>query len=78
MLATLLLFAQEVHEEAEEVSKLPFYIAASLLVAYALLLAAVGIRRHETFPPSKGVGQALTLVCLVLVAAAMFTSVITG
>jgi hypothetical protein len=77
MLATLLLFAQEAAEEAEP-SKAPFYIAASLLVAFALILSAVGIRSHETFPPSKAAGRAISLVGLVLVAAAMFTAVITG
>jgi quinol-cytochrome oxidoreductase complex cytochrome b subunit len=74
MLATLLLFAQE---EAEP-SKAPFYIAAGVLVVYALLLSAVGIRRHETFPPSQGVRNGLIFVCLILVAAAAYTAVITG
>ena len=77
MLATLLLFAQEHLEEAEP-SKTPFYIAASALVAFALILSAIGIRNHETFPPSKAVGRLLTLVCALLVAATMFTAVITG
>jgi ABC-type antimicrobial peptide transport system permease subunit len=42
MFASLLLFAQE-HSVEEEVSKAPFYIAASVLVGFALLLATVGI-----------------------------------
>ena len=73
----LLAVLQEVAEEAEP-SKAPFYIAAAVLVGFALVLSAIGIRRPETFPPSKAVGRGVTLVCLVLVAAAMFTSVITG
>ena len=73
MFATLL-FAAEVAEE--EVSKAPFYISAGALVA--LLLSAVGISRHATFPPSRGVANGLILVCLVLVAAAAYTAVITG
>jgi hypothetical protein len=77
MFATLLLFAQE-HAVEEEVSKTPFYIAAGALVAFALLLATVGIRRHATFPPSRGVANGLILVCLILVAAAAYTAVITG
>ena len=77
MLATLLLFAQEAIEENEP-SKVPYYIAASVLVAFALILSAIGIRNHETFPPSKAVGRLLTLVCALLVAATMFTAVITG
>ena len=75
MLATVLLVAAET---AEEVSKAPFYIAAGALVAFAALLALVGILRHETFPPSRGVANGLMLVCLILVAAAAYTSVITG
>jgi len=75
--ASLLLFAQE-HLAEEEVSKTPFYIAAGALVAFALLLSAVGISRHATFPPSRAVGRGLSLVMLVLVVAAAYTAVITG
>jgi hypothetical protein len=75
MFATLL-FAAEVAEE--EVSKTPFYIAAGALIAFALLLATVGIRRHATFPPSRGVANGLILVCMILVAATAYTAVITG
>jgi hypothetical protein len=77
MFATLLLFAQE-HVVEEEVSKTPFYIAAGALIAFALLLATVGIRRHATFPPSRGVANGLILVCMILVAATAYTAVITG
>jgi hypothetical protein len=65
-------------EEAAEPSKTPFYVAASLLVAFALILAAVGTARHETFPPSKGVARAIMLVGALLVAGTMFTAVITA
>jgi len=75
MLATVLLLAAE---EAEEVSKAPFYIAASALVGFALVLSAVGITRHATFPPSRGVANGLIFVTLILVAAAAYTAVITG
>ena len=76
MFATVLLFAAEVAEE--EVSKAPFYIAAGALCLFALLLSAVGIARHATFPPSRGVANGLILVTLILVAAAAYTAVITG
>ena len=46
MLATLLLAA----EEAAEPSKTPFYIVAGALVAFALLLAAVGIAAARDVP----------------------------
>jgi hypothetical protein len=74
MLAVLLLAA----EEAAEPSKAPFYILASLLVAFALILAAIGTARHETFPPSRGVSTAIIGVGVLLVAGTMVTAVITG
>ena len=74
MLATLLLAAAE----GSEPSKLPFEIAAALLVAWALLLAFTGIRRHATFPASTGAARGLMFLTALLVAATMFTAVITG
>ena len=65
-------------EEAAEPSKTPFYILASCLVAFALILAAIGTARHETFPRSRGVATAIMGVCALLVAGTMFTAVITG
>jgi hypothetical protein len=74
MLATLLLAA----EEGAEPSKTPFYILASCLVAWALILAFGGMRRHATFPASAGVQRGLMLLTVLLVAGTMFTAVITG
>jgi len=65
-------------EEAAEPSKTPFYVLASLLVVFALILAAVGSARHETFPPTKGSQRAIMLVGVLLVAGTMFTAVITA
>ena len=36
----------------EHPSKIPFYIAGGLLVAFALVVSAVGVR-SETFPPTR-------------------------
>ena len=75
----LLAVLQEAAEHAaEEPSKTPFYIAAGLLVAFACVLAVVGTLRHETFPPSRGVGRALMALCALLVAATMATAVVTS
>lgn len=74
MFATVLVFAAEV----EEKSLAPFYIAASALVGFALILSAIGIARHGTFPPSRGVANALILVCAILVVTTAYTAVITG
>jgi hypothetical protein len=73
-----MLLLLQVAEEAAEPSKTPFYIAASLLVAFALILAAIGTARHETFPPSKGAARAIMLVGALLVAGTMFTAVSTA
>jgi hypothetical protein len=74
MLATLLLAAGETAEK----SHTPFYIFAAALVVYALGLSAIGISRHETFPPSRGVATLVVLVCMGLVAGTMVTAVITA
>ena len=74
MLAALLLAA----EEAAEPSKTPFYIFASALVVFALIVAAIGTARHETFPPSKSAGRIISLVGVLLVAGTMFTAVSTA
>ena len=74
MLATLLLAA----EEGAEPSKTPFYIAAIALIAFAVILSAVGTARHKTFPPSRAVSGLIMLVGVVLVGCTMFTAVITG
>jgi hypothetical protein len=74
MLATLLLAA----EEAAEKSHTPFYIFAIALVAFALGLSAIGVARHDSFPPSKGAATAIILVCMCLVAGTMVTAVVTA
>jgi multisubunit Na+/H+ antiporter MnhB subunit len=73
MLATLLIAAGEA-----EPSKTAFYIFAVALVAFALGLSAVGVARHETFPPSRGAATALIGVCILLVAGTMLSAVLTA
>jgi deoxyribodipyrimidine photolyase-like uncharacterized protein len=65
-------------ETITEHSKTSFYVAAGLLIASAVCLAAVGIRRHETFPSSGGAQRAVIGWFVVIVAATMITAVITG
>ena len=62
----------------EETSKTAYYVAGSVLAAFAVLISAIGIRRHETFPPSRGVARAVIALAALLVAATMATAVITG
>jgi hypothetical protein len=74
MLTALIVLAAAEHGP----SKTPFYLAGGALVAFALLVSAAGILRPETFPPSKAVRGAISLLCALLVVAAMATAVITG
>jgi hypothetical protein len=73
MLATLLLAAEEA-----EPSKTAFYVLAAALVVFALSLSAIGVARHETFPPSRGAATALIGVCILLVAGTMLSAVLTA
>jgi hypothetical protein len=62
---------------AAEVSKTPFYIAGSLLAAFAVLLSALGLRRAD-FPATAAQERLVVLVCLIFVAAAMSCAVISA
>lgn len=53
-----------------------FYFAGGALVVVALVFAAIGIRRHENFPPNRGVMVAVTGVFLVFVVASAATAVV--
>jgi hypothetical protein len=74
----LAVLQETLHVAEEETSKAPFYVASTILVIYAAVLSAVGTARHATFPPSRGVGTAIMLLGVVLVAGVMTTAVITG
>jgi hypothetical protein len=73
----LLLFAQTSAESQDEPSKVAFYIAGALLVGFALVVSAIGIRA-ETFPPSRGARTAVIGLGVVLVLATMASAVLTG
>jgi uncharacterized membrane protein YecN with MAPEG domain len=74
MLHALLLLAAA---EAEEKSKVPFFICGGLLVCWALVMFAAGMR-SETFPGGQSGQRGVVAVSVVLVAAAMATAVITA
>ncbi len=76
MLHALVTLAQ--HAVEEESSKTAYYVAGSVLAGFAVIISAIGIRRHETFPPSRGVATAVIALAAVLVAATMAAAVITG
>lgn len=58
-------------------SKVPFYIAGGVLVAWAVLVAAWGIT-HADFPGALGRARLVMLTTIVLVAATMTSAVATG
>jgi hypothetical protein len=74
VLHSILVFAQE---EAEEPSKVPFYVAGILLVVWALIVATLGIR-NERFASEKRVGRTVMAVSAVLVVATMSMAVVTA
>ena len=76
MLQALVTFAQ--HAVEEEPSKTAYYVAGSVLASFAVIISAIGIRRHETFPPSRGGMWGVIGVAALFVAATMATAVITG
>ena len=76
MLHALILLAQE-HVE-EEASKTPYYIAGGALAVFAVIISAIGIRGHESFPVSKRARNGVIALAALLVAATMASAVLTG
>jgi hypothetical protein len=75
MLALVLLAADTLENGP---SKVPFYLLGGALALFGVALAALGISRHATFPPSAGAQRGLIALAVVLAAAAMATAVITA
>jgi hypothetical protein len=63
---------------AEEASKTPYYVAGIALAAFAVIISAIGISRHETFPSTPGAARAVMGLAAVLVVATMASAVLTG
>ena len=76
MLATLIAFAAS--EEGHESSKTLFYVCGGLLAVWALVVSALGIRAHETFPPSSGAARGVMGISVLLILLAMASAVITS
>ena len=75
MLHTLILAAIE---GGQETSKTAFYVLGAMLAAWAVIVSAVGIMRHETFPPSSGAKAAVMTITALLVVATMASSILTA
>ncbi len=77
MLHALITFAAE-EAGHEESSKTLFYVCGLLLAAWAVVVSAIGIRAHETFPSSKGQARGVMTISAVLVVLAMASAIITS
>ena len=75
MLSALITFAAE---EGAEPSKTLFYICGGALAVWAVVVSAIGIRAHETFPPTKSAARGVMTISVVLVVLAMASAVITA
>ena len=76
MLTAFLSFAAEVahHEESD---KTLFYVAGGLLTAWALVLSAVGITRHD-FPATQGAARGVYALSIGFVAFAIAGALLTN
>jgi hypothetical protein len=79
MLSTILSFVAFAAEEVaeEETSKTLFYVVGGAAAAYGFLLAIFAIRKHD-FPATQGAARAVMALSVLVVAAAMASSVLTG
>ena len=75
MLAALLIFAQETAEH--ETSKTAFYVLGSVAAVWAIVLFALGMR-SPSFPGSPAAQRGVIAVSVVVVLAAMASSVLTS
>ena len=76
MLLTTLIAVAEAGEE--ETSKTFFYVMGGLLAVFAVIVGAIGIRGHETFPSSAGAARGVMGLAAVLVVLTMAAAVVTG
>jgi membrane protein DedA with SNARE-associated domain len=63
---------------AEEPNKTFFYICGGALVVWALVLSAIGIRSHESWPPTHSAARTVMTISVVLVLLTMASAVITS
>ena len=75
LLATLIAAAEAGEEES---SKTLFYVMGGVLAAFAVVISAIGIRGHETFPPSQGAARGVMTLAVVLVVLTLAAAILTG
>ena len=62
----------------EEPSKTAFYILGGALAAWAVIVSAIGIARHEAWPSSEGAKRGVMAISVLLVLGAMASAVATA
>ena len=77
MLNALITFAVE-EAGHEESSKTLFYVLGGVAALWAVLVSAIGIMRHETFPATKGQARAVMGISVLVVLGAMAGAVLTS
>jgi hypothetical protein len=75
MLLAILTFAAA--EGSEEPSKTLFYVLGSILAAFAVAVAALGIVRHD-FPSTAGAARGVMALAALLVVCTMASAIITS
>jgi hypothetical protein len=63
---------------AEEPNKTLFYICGGALAVWAVVVSAIGIRAHDSFPSSAGAARGVMTISIVLVLLAMGSAVLTS
>ena len=76
VIGLIVLAAEEAAEE--EPSKTLFYVCGGALAVWALVVSAIGIRAHESIPPSQSARNGVIGISVVLVVLAMASADITG
>ncbi len=76
MLHALITFAAS--EEGEESSKVLFYVFGGLLAVWAVVVSTIGIRAHDSFPPTRSARRGVMAISVLLILCAMASAVITG
>ena len=75
LLATLMAAAEAGEEES---SKTLFYVMGSVLAVFAVIVSAIGIRAHGTFPPSQSAARGVMTLGAVLVVLTLAAAVVTS
>ena len=75
-LQAVIAFAAET--SGHDSDKTLFYIAGIACAVWAVIVSAIGIKRHENWPSSNGVATAIMGISAVLVVFAMATSILTS